>query len=131
VLYPDARVKPRPPRKTHHAGDWLELATPTPTKWGIEWIMMSPHAGAYSKLRIDAVSGVVYLQRVTVKFADGTSQIFNVGRRLSARRPSAFIDFGRPRQMTDIIVATARRPAGEYAIYGAWGTVPDATVALR
>lgn len=133
VPFPGQRHRPQPPPPPpRQVGDWVSLATPTPTKWGTEWIVVGPRAGAFRSLRLDAVEGTVHLKRVVVEFRNGTTRKFPVDRVLTKRHPSTFIDFGAPRSIDRIVVTTARKPAGSYAVYGSWAKTPtDELVSVR
>ena len=112
---PRMRPRPAPPPRT---GDWVRLATPTPTRHGTEWIVLDPRTSEFRALRIEATSGTVHLRRVRVEFANGQVSTFHVGQRLNHRRPNARIDFGVRRHVERIAITTARSPAGTYVVYG-------------
>ncbi len=112
---PRMRPRPAPPPRT---GDWVRLATPTPTRHGTEWIVLDPRTSEFRALRIEATSGTVHLRRVRVEFANGQVSTFHVGQRLTHRRPNARIDFGVRRHVERIAITTARSPAGTYVVYG-------------
>jgi hypothetical protein len=113
-----------PPLPPHRAGDWVTLATPTPTRFGTEWISVGPNAGAFRTLRIEAVSGTVHLRRVQVDLASGKVLTFNLDRWLDRRHPHARIELGAPYFIDNIVVTTARNPAGSYAVSGSWSLTP-------
>ncbi|HEY5949485.1 MAG TPA: hypothetical protein VIV40_28520, partial [Kofleriaceae bacterium] len=81
-------------------------------------------AGAFRSLRIDAIAGVVMVRSVHVTFSNGQVATFYLGRRLDRRHPHAYIQFNVPRRIEQLVVTTARRPAGVYAIFGSWGFAP-------
>lgn len=122
VPWPGQRV-PRPP-PPHRTGDWVNLATPTPTRHGTEWIAVGRSAGAFRTLRIDVVSGTVNVRAIRVDFSNGEVTRFYVGKRLDRRHPSAFISFNQPRWIDHIAITTARWPAGMYTLSGSWAPVP-------
>jgi hypothetical protein len=108
-----------------HDGDWVKLATPTPTRFGTEWIILGRDLGAFRTLKIQATSGTVHLRRVRVEFSNGRVTTFRVDRWLARRRPDALIDLGAARYIDRIAVTTTRVPAGHYVVYGAWRTRAD------
>jgi hypothetical protein len=125
----DRRLEPPPPPP--QTREWVRLATPTPTKYGTEWIVLGEKAGMYRMLRIEAISGVVHLRRVRVDFANGRTTTFNVDQWLNLRRPNARIDLGALRSVEKIVVTTARSPAGTYVVYGTSRTPTGELVAAR
>ena len=133
VPWPGERVRPhRPPPPPHRAGDWVNLATPTPTHHGTEWISIGRNAGAFSTLRIDVVSGTVNVRTIRVDFSNGEIARFYVGKHLDRRHPSAFISLSQPRWIDRIAITTSRWPTGMYTVSGSWAPVPNQdTVASR
>jgi hypothetical protein len=112
---PGARVR-TPPRDR-----WVSFASWIPTRHGIESIPVGRQAGAFRSLRIDALSGTVHVHSVRVEFSNGRMATFFVSRRLDRRQPQAYIDLIAPRFIDNIVITTARKPAGSYAVYGAQG----------
>lgn len=119
---PKLRVPPAPPPPRD--GDWVRIATPSPTRFGTEWIVLDPTASAFRTLRIEATSGTVQLRRVRVEFTDGKVATFHVNQRLTARKPHARIDLGAARRIERLAVTTARAPAGMYVVYGSSRLAP-------
>ncbi|MCX5747669.1 MAG: hypothetical protein NT062_34830 [Proteobacteria bacterium] len=109
----------RPPAPQRRAGAWVMLATPTPTRFGTEWIVPASTAGPCRTLRIEATTGTVYLRWVRVEYVNGKSRMFRLEQWLSRARPTALIDLGAPQLIQRIIVTPARMPAGMYAVHGA------------
>lgn len=125
---PSSRAKP-PARQ---AGDWVKLATPTPSRHGTEWIVVEHYLGTFRTLRIDVTAGSVRVRRVVVEFHNGKSSTFDIDRYLTARHPSAYVDLGAPRAIDRIVVTTARKPAGSYEVHGSFGqTQADELVARK
>jgi len=122
------RWRAHPPR---HAGEWVRLATPTPTRFGTEWIVLGHDAGAFRTLRITALSGSVRLRSVSVDYSSGKTATFNVGQLLTLGRPSTRIDLGAPHYIERIAVTTARSPAGTYVVDGAWSLSPTGELVAR
>lgn len=118
------KLRKPPPPPPPRSGDWIQLATPTPTRHGTEWIVLDSRTSELRTLRIEATSGVVHLRRVRVEFVDGKVATYHLGQRLTSRLPNARIDFGTRRQVERIAVTTARHPAGTYAVYGSWSIAP-------
>ena len=67
---------------------WVELAAPTPAKHGTEFISVDPDLGPIRRLRLGAASGRPSITKIRVNFADGTSTIVRVDRRLRRDRPA-------------------------------------------
>lgn len=118
------KLKRPPPPPPPRDGDWVRLATPSPTRFGTEWIVLDPATSAFRTLRIAATSGTVHLRRVRVEFTDGKVATFHVNQRLTARKPNARIDLGAPRRIERLAVTTARTPEGMYVVYGASRLAP-------
>jgi len=104
--------------------DWVRLATPTPTKYGTEYIIVGRDAGWFRTLRIDAVAGTVVLRHIRILSPGRFSKTFYVDRWLDARHPVAYVDLGVPRRIEQIVVTTDRFPNGVYTVYGSSGTIP-------
>jgi hypothetical protein len=123
--------KPRPAPKAKPpslVAGWAEITDATPARFGTVFVLVSRKVGPFAKLRIDAVTGTVMIQRVNVHYADGTTKVFSVAKSVSARRQkSAIIDLGSAKQIVQLDITTARRPAGEYAVYGAPAVVFEQT----
>lgn len=104
------------------AGDWVQLATPTPAKHGTEFVVVGKEAGYFSKLRLDAAKGKTIVRRVKVVFDDGKTKNIQLDRVLSAAgNRSAVVDLGDSRAIDRIVVTTETETNGEYAIYGSSG----------
>ena len=127
VPFTEPQSRTAPPR----VGDWIRLATPTPTRFGTEWIVLGRSSGAFRMLRIESTSGVVHLRTVQVEFTTGKSASFNVEQWLDVRHPSAVIDFGMSRFIDHVVVTTTRAPAGTYVIFGSWSIPPSGDLVAR
>lgn len=108
------RPPPVPPRT-----GWINLATPTPTRHGTEWIFLDESVGPLRVFRIEAISGTVHLRSVRVELASGRVLTFSADRWLDRRRPNTRIDLGALHRVERIAITTARSPAGSYVVYGA------------
>ena len=122
---------PVPGAATVRVNRWVNLASPIPSRHGVESIVIGPQAGAFRSLRIAAVSGTVGLRSVRVEFTDGRMATFYVARRLDRDTPSTIIDLESPRLIDNIVVMTAKKPAGSYAVFGAQGRSPGADLIAR
>lgn len=110
-----------PARRTaaRHPSDWVELASATPARHGQEHIIVGRDAGTFGRLRIDAGKGKVVVLRVKVTFADGTTKVYSVDKRLDARRRrSAVIDLKTEQPIERIVVKTETYTSGAYALFG-------------
>jgi hypothetical protein len=119
------------PGATVRVNRWVNLASPIPSRHGVESIAIGRQAGAFRSLRIAAVSGTVGLRSVRVEFSDGRMATFFVARRLDRDSPSTIIDLESPRLIDNIVVMTAKKPAGSYAVFGAQGRSPGADLIAR
>lgn len=102
---------------------WVELADPTPSQHGKEFISVGANAGTFTRLRVDAHSGRFYLQSVRIDFKDGGRKIARVDARLSRKGPknkrSVYVDFGHGREIRQIVVVTDRDTRGTYTVHAA------------
>ena len=106
----------------HQPGEWVELATETPAKHGQEFIVVGKDAGQLSKLRLDASKGTVIVLRVKVVYADGSTKVFPVEKRLKANgKKSTIVDLKSPKAIDRVVVKTETYTKGEYALYGTSG----------
>ena len=110
----------RPPR-AHH--DWVRLASPTPTRFGTEYIVVGRDAGWFRTLRIEAVSGTVFVRQVRI-MTGRFARTFMVQRGLDRRHPVVYVDLGTPRQIDQLAVTTDRFPTGVYIVDGSSGMAP-------
>ena len=123
------REKPRPARTGH---DWVRLATPTPTRYGTEYVVVGRDAGWFRTLRIEVTSGTVMLRDVQIMSKDSLQKKFVIDARLDAGRQVAYIDLGEPRLIDQVAVTTDRSPRGSYAVYGSSGRFePPREIAMR
>lgn len=97
------------------------LASPTPTRFGTEFIPIGREAGVFRSLRIDLTAGTVFLRRVRVTFASGYVKVYRIERWLDPRHPTTYIDLGVRRELDQVAVTTSRAPAGSYAVFGSSG----------
>jgi hypothetical protein len=111
--------------------DWANLASPIPTRHGTESISVGRQAGAFRSLRISALSGVVHVRSIRVEFSNGRVATFYVARRLDRQHRQMFIDLNAPRFIDNIVVTTARKPAGTYAVFGARALAPGYDLIAR
>jgi hypothetical protein len=116
-------------RRSRSEHDWVRIASPTPTKFATEYIVIGKDAGVFRSLRIEAVSGTVVLRRVLVLTHRYAMKTFNVRRRLDTRHPSFYIDLDGVTRIEQIVITTDPRVAGSYAIYGSAGHTAPVLVA--
>jgi hypothetical protein len=119
-------------RPATDASGWVELADPTPTQHGKEFIPVGANAGTFTRLRVDAHSGRVFVQTVRVDFKDGGRKLARVETRLvktgkQAKR-SLVVDFGGAREIKQIVITTDREPRGTYTVHA---SVEQPDVAAR
>jgi len=111
--------------------DWSQIASPTPTKLGTEYVVIGKDAGVFRSLRVDAVSGIVVLRRIMVLTHRGSWTTFNVDRRLDRRHPSFYVNLGASTHIAQVVITTDHRVAGAYTIYGSSGRLGPVLVARR
>lgn len=100
--------------------DWVPLASPTPTRFGTEYIVVGRDVGWFRTIRIEAVSGSVYVKTLTMTSGRYT-KVFPVNVYLDARRPVAYVDLGTRWLIDQIAITTRRYPAGAYTVAGSSG----------
>ncbi len=121
--------RPRAPSSDH---GWVKLATPTPTKFGTEYIVVGGEAGWFRTLRIEVSSGTVMVRHVRLISGDHLKKAFRVDRLLDARHPVAYIDLDALRLIDQIAVTTDRSPRGAYTLYASSRRAePPRDVAMR
>jgi len=96
--------------------EWVELASPTPAKYGREYITVE---GPYARLRIEAIKGRPIVKAVKVRFTDGKEKVVRVYRTLGGKHSSHDVDLGGARAIEHIVVITDTDSRGTYAVYGA------------
>lgn len=102
------------------ADGWTQLATPTPARYGREFIEVGPNVGPLDRLKIAASDGDVHVDHVEVFFTNGTHQDIAVKRTLAPKQHAelALQDAG---QIDHLVVVTSRHSEGDYEIYGSSG----------
>lgn len=111
---------------------WVEIADPTPSQHGKMFIPVGAGAGTFTRLRVDAHSGRMYLQTVRIEFQDGRKKVARIDERLSTKgakgKRSVFIDLGGAKEIKQVVVITDRDTRGMYTVHAA---VEGAKVAVR
>lgn len=103
----------------HRDGGWTELATPTETTHGTEFVMVGPEEGRFSQLRIVANDGRVEVRRVQVFFSDGTSRVFRIEKVIGRKHDRAVtIDLRANKSIEQVSITTSKDTRGTYSIYG-------------
>lgn len=115
----------RPPR-SHH--DWVRLASPTPTRYGTEYIVVGRDVGWFRTLRIEAVRGSVYVRHVRIMNRGRFGRTYYVQRALDRAHPIVYVDLGTPQTIEQLAVTTDRYPIGVYTVDGSSGPIPQGHV---
>lgn len=98
--------------------DWVELADPSPAKYGTVFVVVGRDAGSFGKLRITPSKGTVVVKSVKVFFDDGKSKVYKVNQAINAKtKRAATVDLGDPRTIDRVSITTDRK-GGEYAVHG-------------
>lgn len=113
------------PRRGDH--DWVTLATPTPSRNGTEYILVGREAGWFRTLRVEAVSGRVFVRQVDV-YSGRFRRSYRLDTMLDASHPVLYVDLGKPWVIDRIAVTTARWTRGAYTVQGSSGTVPRSRI---
>lgn len=107
------------PDEPRRPGEWVELASATPSKHGTEYVMVGREAGTFSQVRIEAVKGRTEVQVVKIVFDDGTAKRVRVEKRISTKRDrSTVIELKEPKVIDHIEVTVDSGLGGHYAVYG-------------
>jgi hypothetical protein len=93
---------------------WLALTEPMPLSRGRDVIRLDGQTGVFSQLRFQSTQGSSHIERVIVKYLDGTTQTVELEAKLGVDMP--IIQFaleGTPRRIDRLIVigASSRRSA--------------------
>lgn len=112
---PDAPDAPDAPYVRDHRAPYTQLRPRMPT-----WTLLSSNASLargrdrisvstparFSKLKLEASRGSMFIDRIVITFANGERQVVNLDRRISARTGATTIDLeGRSRQISKIVVS--------------------------
>lgn len=100
--------------------DWVPLAAATPTRFGTEYIVLGADMGWFRTIRIEAVSGSVFVKSVTM-YTGRYKKVFQVDAYLDRRHPVLYVDLGTRWLIDQIAVTTRRYPAGAYTVQGSSG----------
>ncbi|HEY1555611.1 MAG TPA: hypothetical protein VGF94_12325 [Kofleriaceae bacterium] len=112
-------------------GDWVQVSTPTPARFGTEFVVVGKEQGQFAQLRFDASSGAVIVRRVHIYFDDGEQKVVDVDQVLRKHGRTATIDLGTPKPIDRITVTTEPQTKGSYEIYATADTGRAATVTAR
>ena len=107
------------PRRSER--DWVQIVSPTPTKFGTEYIIIGSDAGVFRTLRIDAITGVVIVRRIAVLTHDHVWKTYYVNRRLDRFSPSQYVDLDQATRISQLAITTDRRFVGKYTVHGSSG----------
>lgn len=99
------------------ADGWTQLATPTPARYGREFIEVGPNIGPVNRLKIAASDGDVRVEHVEVFFSNGTHQDIAVKRTLSPKQQTV-LDLNDSGQIDHLVVVTSQHSEGDYELYG-------------
>lgn len=98
---------------------WVSLTEPTQLQRGRELIPVSPRAGTFTQLRLQATSGETFVAAVKVRFTDGTTQVKELRRTIDAGSPLAELELDRnQRRIAQITVYGDSSDDGAYQIFG-------------
>lgn len=130
--YADVDQRVRMDQYEHHRHrrgdqDWVLLATPTPSRNGTEYITIGREAGWFRTLRIEAVSGRVFVRQLDV-YSGRFRRSYRLDAWLSASHPVIYVDLGKPWLIDQIAVTTARWTRGAYTVQGSSGTQPRSRI---
>jgi len=114
VSYKD--TKPKPPDATRNE-DWVEIASPTPTSHGREFIEVGAGAGTFTRLRVEATQGRPIVRNVRVDYKNGDSRVFTVDKLLVKNRP-AYVDLRGAHEIERIVVSADTDSHGKYRVLG-------------
>jgi hypothetical protein len=130
--YADVDERVRMDQYEHHRHrrsdqDWVTLATPTPSRNGTEFIVVGRQAGWFRTLRIEAVSGRVFVRKLDV-YSGRFRRSYRLDAWLDASHPTLYVDLGKPWLIDQLAVTTARWTRGAYSVQGSSGTVPRSRI---
>ena len=110
---------------------WWRLATPTPTRWGTEYINV-PDDTWMRMLRIQRVSGTVVVRQLRVRTfgRHARTRVIDVDVRLDRWKREAYIDLGYAMRVDQIAITCDRRWSGSYVVYASAAQTRE-DVALR
>ncbi|MBV8761310.1 MAG: hypothetical protein JO257_28695 [Deltaproteobacteria bacterium] len=115
---PDHRVPPTGEDRPIHHG-WFQLATPTPTAYGTEYIDVEEDTWL-RMLRIQRATGTVVVRQVRV-ITYGKQprvKVIDIDAHLDQRKENAFVDLGYAVRVDQIAITCDKKSAGTYVVYG-------------
>ncbi len=110
---------------------WWRLASPTPTRWGTEYVNV-PEDTWIRTLRIQRVAGTVVVRqvRVTTYGRHARTRVIPVNARLDRWKSETYIDLGYAMRADQIAITCDRRLPGTYVVYASASPMRQ-DVALR
>ena len=104
------------PRSYRHS--WVALSQPMQLVRGREVIDVDAR-GTFTQLRLQTTSGATHIDRVLIRFADGSRQVANLDRTLSVRNPILQVALdGNNRRIDRIIVLGDSRRNASIQVFG-------------
>ncbi|MDB4962465.1 MAG: hypothetical protein JWP01_2464 [Myxococcales bacterium] len=102
----------------HYRSSWVALNEPMQLRRGRDVIDVNAR-GTFTQLRLQTTSGVSQIDRVIIKFRDGSRQVEQVNRRLDVRSPmvEVLLD-GNNRQIDSIVVTGTSQRHGAIQVFG-------------
>jgi len=98
---------------------WISLGAPLELATGRD--VVRPDAGNYTQLRLQATSGLSYIQKVVVRFRDGGRQVVTFNQWLTNRNPMLQFDLEENHRAIDsiMVIGTAgwRNQSGSYQVF--------------
>jgi hypothetical protein len=96
---------------------WISLAQPLHLQNGRDMLTLN-RLGSYTQLRLQATSGLSYIQKVKVKFRDGSVQNVSFNQWLSNRNPMLQVDLRDNRGIESIaVIGTASGYNAAYQVF--------------
>jgi hypothetical protein len=101
---------------------WISLAQPLHLENGRDMLTLN-RLGSYTQIRLQAASGYSYIQKVKVRFRDGSVQNMTVNQWLSARNPMVQFDLRDNRGIESIaVMGTAHNYNASYQVFAQGNT---------
>ncbi len=114
VSYKDTKPKPKDATRND---DWVEIASPTPTSHGREYIQVGAGAGTFTRLRVEAAKGRPIVRSLRVDYKNGASRVYAIDKALGKGRP-AYVDLRCAHEIERIVVNADTASHGSYRVMG-------------
>ncbi|MGE3459910.1 MAG: hypothetical protein AB7O24_32675 [Kofleriaceae bacterium] len=111
----DHRVNTTPYHQSYSVASWSALSSSMIANNGRAQIRLQ-NPGTYSWIKLQANSGVSYIDRITLRYADGSRQVLDVNKNLDTRLPLQLAI--QNRILSSVVISSSGRANASFQLFG-------------